>query len=273
MNPQDKPKTLWITGDSFATFDANDGTHWFKQFAEHKGCERIFNLARGGFDTKAICYVGKQILMNHYWPGRTADEEFNFMHDILICSGTSPDRLCHKSFLDSEFDHKLGIANLNWWIPGLVWPQGKNCQEPMPWQDHMPMESNLYSNNLGSMVEYAIEEHPMGQDVEYIKDILLYHDWTWEDEVSDMLYHGLYQLFDSIKTSATDHNCEMWLTGNIRQKRMGVNYLPNIGDYQEQGIMAYPEDYGTDEYNSRTLTNHHLPEEHNEFWRWLKSKL
>ena len=54
---------------------------------------------------------------------------------------------------------------------------------------------------------------------------------------------------------------------------MGVNYLPNIGDYQEQGIMAYPEDYGTDEYNSRTLTNHHLPEEHNEFWRWLKSKL
>ena len=47
--------TLWITGDSFAISD-NDGTHWIKQFAEHKGCERIFNLALGGFDTKAICW-------------------------------------------------------------------------------------------------------------------------------------------------------------------------------------------------------------------------
>ena len=123
------------------------------------------------------------------------------------------------------------------------------------------------------MADYAIEEHPMGQDVGHIKNMLLFHDWKWEDEVSDYMYHGLYHLHESIKSMDPDHKSEMWLTGNIRQKRDGVNYLPCIGDYQEQGIMAYPEDYGTDEYNSRTLTNHVTPEEHNEFWRWLKPNL
>tara|TARA_B100001057_G_scaffold136568_1_gene136173 strand:- start:1631 stop:2437 length:807 start_codon:yes stop_codon:yes gene_type:complete len=268
MNPHDRPKTLWITGDSFATFDASDGTHWLKQFAEHKGCERIFNLGRGGFDTKAICYVGKQILLNHHWPGRTAEQEFNPVHDILVCWGTSPDRVCHKSYIDSEFDYKIGIANLNWWSPGLVWPDRENKQEPMPWQEHMPIDTNLYSNNIGTMADYAIEEHPMGQDVEYIKTMLLYHDWKWEDEVSSHMYHGLYQLHESISLGS-----EMWLTGNVRQQRDGVNYLPCIGDYQEQGTMAYPEDYGTDAYNSRTLVNHVTPEEHNEFWQLLKPNL
>ena len=273
MNPHDKPNTLWITGDSFATFDPSDGKHWIKQFAEHKGCERIFNLARGGFDTKAICYVGKQILLNHHWPGRTNEQEFNPVHDVIVCFCTSPDRVCHKSYTDSKFEHALSIANLNWWSPGLVWPGRDNKQEPMPWQEHMPMDTNLYSNNISSMIEYNIEEDPMGQDVEYVKNILLYHDWYWEDEVSDNMYHGLYHLHESLKSVSSEHQSEMWLTGNIRQKRSGVNYLPNIGDYQEEGIMAYPEDYGTDEYNSRTLSNHHLPEEHNEFWRWLRKNL
>ena len=143
----------------------------------------------------------------------------------------------------------------------------------MPWQEHMPMDTNLYSNNIGSMIEYNIEEDPMGQDVEYVKNILLYHDWYWEDEVSDNMYHGLYHLHESLKSVSSEHQSEMWLTGNIRQKRSGVNYLPNIGDCQEEGIISCPEDYGTDEYNSRTLSNHHLPEEHNEFWRWLRKNL
>ena len=71
MNPLDKPKTLWIVGDSFSTFDVNDGTHWLKKFAEHKGCERIFNLSRGGFDTKAICFAGKEIINNSRIIGRS----------------------------------------------------------------------------------------------------------------------------------------------------------------------------------------------------------
>jgi hypothetical protein len=134
-------KALWIVGDSFATFDRSDGTHWINYFAKHKGCEVVYNLARGGFDTKAICFTGKEIISNRPWPGRTIEQEFNRDQDIIVVFSTMPDRVCHKAFLDSEFKTQDSIANLNWYVPGLVWfdkhgnPQGD--QEPMPWQEQI----------------------------------------------------------------------------------------------------------------------------------------
>ncbi len=266
-------KALWIVGDSFATFDRSDGTHWINYFAKHKGCEVVYNLARGGFDTKAICFTGKEIISNRPWPGRTIEQEFNRDQDIIVVFSTMPDRVCHKAFLDSEFKTQDSIANLNWYVPGLVWfdkhgnPQGD--QEPMPWQDHMPQVPAMYSQNLSSILELERMEQNTEQDINYIENILLYHDWQWEEQITDLMIHGLYHYHETHSTGS-----EMWITGNCSQKRPGVNYIPCVGDYQRDGLMPnQPPADEICEYNEQTLVNHHTPEDHNVFWELLKPTL
>jgi hypothetical protein len=263
---------LWIAGDSFGTFDSRDGSHWIKEFAKHKGCDTIFNLSRGGFDNKAITYVGKQIIENVLWPGRNEKtENFDLSKDILVIFATDPARFCHRTTLTSEFDHTLSIANLNWWVDGILYRNDDGIiqgdQVPMPWQEHMPEDSNLYSQSMSTILGEVHKQYQF-EDKEYIENMLSRFDWQWEEQSKDMLIHGLYHLHES-KTLGS----EMYITGGgiENMKRNNVNYIPGIATAMENGWIAKP-DY-TEEYNHECLCNHNMPAEHDHFWRILKEKV
>lgn len=265
-------KKLWITGDSYGTFDRRNGAHWIKDFAKHKGCDTIFNLARGGFDNKAITYVGREILQNGPWPGRNLKtESFHYDNDILVMFVTDPARFCHLSTLASEFDYELSIANLNWWVDGILYRNEAGDiagdQEPMPWQEHMPENSNLHSQTMTTVLDKVHSRYTF-EDSEYIQNMLSRFDWQWEEQSKDDLIHGLYHLHESLSNGS-----EMYITGGnmaIQMTREGVNYIPGIGAAMAEGWMATPED--TEVYNQECLCNHYTPEEHYQFWQILKEK-
>lgn len=263
-------KTLWIAGDSYGTFDRNDGSHWIKQFAKHKGCDRIFNLCRGGFDNKAICYVAREIIENHKWPGRCDHtEHFDLGQDIIVVFSTDPARFSMLSTVEKDFQHDLSIANLNWWVGGLVHKDhnGETVgeQEPMPWQDHMPEQSNLYSQSINTVIDGIMETHTF-EDADLITDLASRLSWQWEEQTKDQMLHGLYHLHQTYSQGS-----EMYLTGNMEIKRPGVNYIPPLGAAIWEGWIAAPEDEL--EHARTALVNHHTPAEHFHFWRILKEKL
>ena len=266
-------KKLWITGDSYGTFDSGNGAHWIRDFAKHKGCDTIFNLARGGFDNKAIVYVGREIIKNSPWPGRVLEtESFNLDKDILVMFITDPARFCHLTTLTSKFDHKLSIANLNWWVDGIVYRNEagdiKGDQVPMPWQVHMPIRSNLYSQSMNTILEEVHNRYEF-EDPEHIKNMLSRFDWQWEEQSKDDLIHGLYHLHESMSNGS-----EMYITGGnngVEMRRNGVNYIPGIGAAIAEGWIASPEE--TEEYHNQCLCNHNTPAEHYHFWRILKEKI
>tara|TARA_Y100001972_G_C7663087_1_gene334688 strand:- start:729 stop:1550 length:822 start_codon:yes stop_codon:yes gene_type:complete len=266
-------KKLWITGDSYGTFDSSNGAHWIKDFAKHKGCDTIFNLARGGFDNKAIVYVGREIIKNSPWPGRVLEtESFNLDKDILVMFVTDPARFCHLTTLTSKFDHKLSIANLNWWVDGILYRNEAGDiigdQVPMPWQVHMPEHSNLYSQSMNTILEEVHHRYEF-EDPEHIKNMLSRFDWQWEEQSKDDLIHGVYHLHESMSNGS-----EMYITGGnmgVQMRRNGVNYIPNIGAAMAEGWIASPKE--TEEYHNQCLCNHNTPAEHYHFWRILKEKI
>ena len=265
-------KKLWIIGDSYGTFDVSDGTHWAKNFAEYMNCDIIHNLSRGGFDTKAIVYTGAEILDNCLWPGRvwpSPEEDFNHKHDILLVFTTTPERFCHLSEPSKKFDPQLSIANLNWWMPSLVWldKHGNRigCQEPMPWIEHMPMDSNLYSQNFG-----ILRDPNLSATIEntHLENELLYFDHMWEQEVQSNAYNGLKLMFDRLSQGSQIFFCGMRQSRGIEwEKNCPFEYFPHHSDYVKQGLI----DFVDPEHKDR-LCNHLLPIEHEQYRNALRDK-
>lgn len=275
-------KTLWICGDSFATFDKTNPVHWAKQLAEYYKCDRIFNLARGGFSNHAISYTAIEVLDNRLWPGKTDEQEFDFRRDIMLLYGTTPERFCRLRNPNKKFEPNISIANLNWWVKSLVELDNKGdiigCQEPMPWIEHMPRDSNLYCQNYNSVLnsDYCVDD-----DIGEFTDEFLHHDWMWAHEVEHLLIDGVKHFFNNKKQQFTQENpneeCKaMLFTTNYRR-----NY--DTGEQLKFKLPGYDELIETDlisrEYHEskdrteRELCNHLIPEEHDLVWSVIHKHL
>tara|TARA_R110002074_G_scaffold396891_1_gene586734 strand:+ start:2232 stop:2999 length:768 start_codon:yes stop_codon:yes gene_type:complete len=255
MNQQDK--TLWITGDSFGTFDKTNQIHWVKEFARWHDCTRIFNLSRGGFDNGAIYYVSSEIISNSPWPGRDDDEDFIYDQDILLIFNSSADRFSHLTSPSKQFDSKLSIGNLNWHNNWAL------EQMPMPWIDHMPKESNIFSQTLTTIAsEHSTEDRlrlPVSDDViQYAKDTLLFYSLEWNEVRNSQQLAGIINLFESRTTGAKLYT----INNNYHMPQVAKYKLPNVGDL----IGETPE-------VEETLVNHMTPAEHVKYFDCLMDYL
>ncbi len=253
MNQRDK--TLWIVGDSYGTFDTTNDTHWANQFAEYKECNRILNLSRGGFDTKAISYTALAILDNHQWAGREFPlHEFDVRQDILLFFSTTSERFCHLHSPEKEYDPELSIANLNWHI-------NVQHQKPMPFIEHMPKESNMFSQNYLSVLQDFIHKGTI--EPTHIKSEFEYFDWKFEEYIQDQLIHGIADFHNHVSTGS-----EFWITNYNGQQRKHQNYIKPYSHYVDYGELETP-DPDDPEYVNQQLCNHLTPEEHNTYWQCL----
>ena len=239
-------KTLWITGDSYGTFDISNPIHWAKEFARYHNCDRIFNLSRGGFDNGAIYYVASEIISNSPWPGRDDDEEFIYDKDILLIFNTTADRFSQLTAPDKQFDSGKSIANLNW---HFNWAKE---QLPMPWINHMPKDSNIFSQTITTIATDHTKidrlRIPISDDaIQYIKDTLLYHSSEWNEIRNSMQLAGVINLFESRTTGAQLFT----VNNNYHMPQVAKYRLPSIGEL----IGETPEVKGT-------LVNHLTPDEH-----------
>jgi hypothetical protein len=244
MNPPNK--TLWVTGDSYGTFDRTNQTHWVKEFARYYNCTRIFNLSRGGFDNGAIFYTASEIISNASWPGREDDETFSYDKDILLIFSSSADRFSHLTEPDKQFDSGISIANLNW---HSNWAKE---QMPMPWINHMPKDSNIFSQTITTIAtEHSKVDRtriPISDEaIQYVKDSLLYHSYEWNEIRNSMQLAGIVNLFESRTQGAQLFT----LNNNYHMPQVAKYKLPTIGEL----IGETPEVKGT-------LINHLTPEEH-----------
>jgi hypothetical protein len=244
MNQQDK--TLWIVGDSYGTIDSTNPIHWVNEFARYHNCDRIFNLSRGGFDNGAIYYVANEVISNAPWPGREDNEAFLYDQDILLIFSSSADRFSHLTTPDKQFDSSLSIANLNW---HLNWAKG---QLPMPWINHMPKDSNIFSQTITTIAtEHSQVDRtriPISDEaIQYVKDTLLYHSYEWAEIHNSMQLAGIVNLFES----RTEGAKLFTVNNNYHMPQVAKYKLPSTGEL----IGETPEVNGT-------LINHLTPDEH-----------
>lgn len=247
MSQQDK--TLWIAGDSYGTFDKTSDIHWAKELAVYLKCTRIFNLSRGGFDQSAINFTTESIISNHKWPGRTDDEFFSFDRDILLIFCTTPDRFCHLKNPWKQFDPEIGIANLNWHTPYL------ENQEPMPWIEHMPEDSNLYSQTYNSLVgeEPVLDNLDLTEDdLSYINESFITHDNKWAQIKNSQQLGGVVKYFESYATGA-----KLYTLNNN-------HYMPGLEKYNLPNLHELIGD--TPDIPGETLINHLTPKQHNDYF-------
>jgi hypothetical protein len=244
-----RDKTLWIAGDSYGTFDKTSDIHWAKELAMYHKCDRIFNLSRGGFDQSAINFTAESILTNHMWPGRQEDELFLFDQDLLLIFCTTADRFCHLKNPFKKVDPEIGIANLNWHTPYL------ENQEPMPWIEHMPEDSNLYSQTYNSLItdEHILDNLDLTEDdLSYIKESFSIHDDHWQNIKNSQQLSGIIHYFESQSTGAKLST----LNNNFYMPHVGGYKLPNVGDL----IGDTPDIPG------ETLVNHLTPQQHFDYF-------